>query len=114
MINKINICGLNIKVKYVSKEKLNEINKEGIVVQNDSDLCGLADIKKLAIYIDKDMHDFQIRKTLAHEAGHLLLAIKNELIGEIREVSFHEMLAIFISENSKEIASIHKQIYCCK
>lgn len=109
-MKKINICGIGIKVYFVDENELNEEYSKGIVKREKTELCGLANVKELKIFINKDMHDFMIRKTLIHEATHILIEIKNELIPNIQEINFHEMLAVFVSENFKEINDIKKQV----
>lgn len=106
MEKKVNINGVELKIFFVKSEQLSdEYNKK-----NTTKLFGLFQPMSLNIYIDKDMHLYQIRKTLVHEMTHALISIKNELIGHIAEIDFHEMFSVFISENIKELVLIDMQV----
>lgn len=102
----VNINGEEIKVFFVKSDELSEIYNKN----NTIELCGMFHPKYFKIYIDKDMHLYQIRNTLVHEMTHALIAIKNGLIEYIKEIDFHEMFAVFISENIKDIVLIDMQV----
>lgn len=102
----VNINGVELKVFFVKSEQLSDKYDK----KNTIELCGFFQTKSLNIYIDKDMHLYQIRKTLVHEMTHALVSIKNELIGYIAEIDFQEMFSVFISENIKELVLIDMQV----
>ena len=92
MINNLIIYGIDIPIEYVSAEEINERYKESPINLKDIDALGLAVTSELRILIRDDMHLYQTNKTLMHEAIHLLIEIKNELIGNISDINFHEMI----------------------
>lgn len=114
MIESLTIAGIEVPIKYLTKEEISEKwNSLVVGEKTDKNLYGFVDLRHLIIYTTKDMHSHTTRKNIIHEAIHALTFIENELINVMPEeqIDIDEIVTVYVSENAKEIASIYAQVF---
>lgn len=112
MMKKILIRGIDVPIFYVDNKILCEVVNSDISNEDEhyKHLAGCYDEKNIEIYINQDMHPFEIQKTLVHESIHALHFLYNEMVSYVNHNNA-ELISYFISNNPKDIYNILHQIY---